>query len=134
MTVEFLNFTKSKDTINFDVKNCNSCFVNCLRRIIISSIKTCGFRTEEYEESDLKVLENTSSLHNEFLLHRLGLIPINIIDVETEDISKYKFILKVENKTQQPINITSKDIKVINLETQKEEDTERFFPKSEIVM
>lgn len=132
MSVEFLNFSKSKDTINFDVKNCNSSFVNCLRRTILSSIRVCGFRTEEYEDSDLKVIENTSSLHNEFLLHRLGLIPINIVDVDTEDISKYKFILKVENKTQQPINITSKDIKVINLESQKEEDTEKFFPKSEI--
>ena len=82
MSVELSNFQKSNDSLKFDIKGCNSSLVNCLRRVIISEVKTCGFRTEEYEESDLKVVKNTSSLHNEFLLHRIGLIPINIKDVK----------------------------------------------------
>ena len=82
MDINFANFNKSLgEMLKFDVNNSNSSFVNCLRRIIISNIETVGFRTEDYEESDIKIIENTSSLHNEFLLHRIGLIPINIPDV-----------------------------------------------------
>ena len=132
MSVELSNFQKSDDILKFDIKGCNSSFVNCLRRIIISEVKTCGFRTEEYEESDLKVIANTSSLHNEFLLHRIGLIPINIKDVNETDISKYKFILNVSNKTQEILDITTREIKVLNMDTGKEEDNQAFFPKNDI--
>ena len=128
MSVELSNFQKSNDSLKFDIKGCNSSLVNCLRRVIISEVKTCGFRTEEYEESDLKVVKNTSSLHNEFLLHRIGLIPINIKDVNETDISKYKFILNVSNKTQDIIDITTRDIKIFNIETGKDEDNLSFFP------
>lgn len=132
MSVELSNFQKSNDSLNFDIKGCNSSLVNCLRRVIISEVKTCGFRTEEYEESDLKVLENTSSLHNEFLLHRIGLIPINIKNVNETDISKYKFILNVSNKTQDIIDITTRDIKILNMDTGKEEDNQTFFPMNPV--
>ena len=132
MSVELSNFQKTNDTLNFDIKGCNSSLVNCLRRIIISEVKTCGFRTEEYEESDLKVIANTSSLHNEFLLHRIGLIPINIKNVNETDISKYKFILNVSNKSQEILDITTREIKVFNMDTGKDEDNQSFFPKNPI--
>ena len=73
--IKFTNFNKSQDDIlKFDVINANSAFVNTLRRIIISHVKTISFDTTDYEKSDLKIIDNTSSFHNEFLLHRLGLI------------------------------------------------------------
>jgi DNA-directed RNA polymerase II subunit RPB3 len=133
MNTNFDNFDKSeKDTIRFDVNECNSSFVNSLRRIIISEIETVGFRTEEYEKSDIKVIENNSSLHNEFLLHRLGLIPINTKDIDSYDPSKYKFVLNVQHTGTVPIDVTTKDIKVMNLETNTVEDNELFFPKNHI--
>ena len=133
MNTNFDNFDKSeKDTINFDVTKCNSSFVNSLRRVIISEIETIGFRTEEYEKSDIKVIENNSSLHNEFLLHRLGLIPVNTKDIDSYDQSKYKFILKVQHSGNVSIDVTTKDIKILNLETDTYEDNELFFPKNHI--
>ena len=133
MDINFANFNKSLgEMLKFDVNNSNSSFVNCLRRIIISNIETVGFRTEDYEESDIKIIENTSSLHNEFLLHRIGLIPINIPDVSTYDPTKYKFSLNVDNKTQNIIDITTNDIEVLNLETNTLEKTEDFFPRNKI--
>ena len=133
MDINFENFNKSLgDILKFDVNNSNSSFVNCLRRIIISNIETVGFRTEDYEESDLKIIENTSSLHNEFLLHRIGLIPINIPDVLSYDPNKYKFSLNVDNKTQNIIDITTNDMEVLNLETNTLEKTEDFFPRNKI--
>ena len=134
MTILFDNYdNKSQtDTLKFDVYNCNSSFVNCLRRLIITEIETIGFNTEDYEESDIKIIENTSSLHNEFLLHRIGLIPINNENVETYDTTKYKFILNVENKSNVPIDVTTKDIQIRNLETNTLEPNEKFFPKNPI--
>lgn len=133
MNTNFDNFDKSeKDTIKFDVNDCNTSFVNSLRRIIISEIETIGFRTEEYETSDIKVIENNSSLHNEFLLHRFGLLPINTEDIDSYDPSKYKFILNVQHTGTVPIDVTTKDIKVMNLETNTVEDNELFFPKNHI--
>jgi DNA-directed RNA polymerase II subunit RPB3 len=133
MNTKFDNFNKSeKDTLKFVVTECNTSFVNSLRRIIISEIETIGFRTEEYEKSDMKVIENNSSLHNEFLLHRLGLIPINIESIDSYDTSKYKFILNVQHTGSVPIDVTTKDIKIMNLETNTYEDNEVFFPKNHI--
>ena len=133
MDIQFTNFDKSQtDTLKFDVINSTSAFVNSLRRIIISQIETIGFKTDDYEESDIKILENTSSLHNEFILHRLGLIPVYADNIETYDPSKYKFTLNIENSKNIPIDITTNDIQVFNLETNTLESTEQFFPKNPI--
>jgi len=134
MNIQFNNFdNKSQtDTLKFDVNDCNSSYVNCLRRLIITDVETIGFNTEEYESSDIKIIENSSALHNEFILHRIGLIPINTDSVETYDPTKFKFILDVENTKNIPIDVTTKDFKIKNLETNEFEDSEKFFPKNPI--
>ena len=129
----FSNFDKSEpDTLKFDVANCSSSFVNAIRRTIITDVETISFNTEDYVNSDLQVIENTCSLHNEFILHRMGLIPIHSDNVSSYNPDTYKFILKKENKTQNIIDVTTNDIQVLNLETNNLEDTEKFFPKNEI--
>jgi DNA-directed RNA polymerase II subunit RPB3 len=133
MDTNFLNYDKSKKSIlKFDVTNCNTSFLNSLRRLIITNITTIGFHTDDYQTSDLKVLTNTSSLHNEFLLHRIGLIPIFSKDIENYDPSNYKFTLNVKNETQQIINVKTDDFEIMNLTTNVKENTELFFPKNEI--
>ena len=133
MNTNFENFNKSeKDMMKFDVTECNTSFVNSLRRIIISEIETVGFRTEEYEQSDIKVIDNNSSLHNEFLLHRFGLIPINTPDIDSYDPSKYKFILNVQHSQVVYQLMLLKDITILNLETNVNETNELFFPKNPI--
>jgi len=129
----FSNFDKSEpDTLKFDLSNCSSSFVNAIRRSIITDVETISFNTEDYENSDLKIIENTTSLHNEFILHRMGLIPIYSDNVATYNPDTYKFTLKKENKTQNIIDVTTNDIQVLNLETNELEDSEKFFPKNEI--
>jgi len=129
----FSNFDKSEtDTIKFDVANCNSSFVNAIRRTIITDVETISFDTEDYVNSDLKIIENTTSLHNEFILHRMGMIPVYNENVSAYNPDTYKFTLKKENKTQNIIDVTTNDIQVLNLETNALENTEKFFPKNEI--
>ena len=120
--------TPDDDTLNFVVSGCNSSFVNAIRRTILSEVETVSFNIDDYEKSDLKVIKNTSTLHNEFLLHRLGLIPVNVTDIDTFNPDSYKFTLHKQNTTNQLINVTSADFKVTNIETGKEEDTKQFFP------
>jgi DNA-directed RNA polymerase II subunit RPB3 len=129
----FSNFDKSEpDTLKFDVANCNSSFVNAIRRTIITNVETISFNTEDYVNSDLQVIENTTSLHNEFILHRMGMIPVHSDNISTYNPDNYKFTLKKENKTQNIIDVTTNDIQILNLETNTLEDTEKFFPRNEI--
>lgn len=120
--------TKETNYIEFDVKDCDVSFANALRRIILSEIDSYAFETSSYTDSSIKIIENTSSLHNEFILHRIGLIPVYNITNETD----YKFILNVQNKTNEIIDVTTKDIEVLNIQTNKKEDTLKFFPPNEI--
>lgn len=53
--------------------------VNSLRRTMISEIPNVGFDTKTQEDISLnkiRIIENTSALHNEFISHRIGLVPI----------------------------------------------------------
>ena len=111
------------DTISFTISNASSSFVNALRRTIITDVQTVSFNVDDYTNSDLQVIKNTSSVHNEFILHRLGLLPINFKGVPKYNPATYKFVLNVTNKSSKIMNVTTKDIKVINIETNTEEDT-----------
>lgn len=131
--ITFSDFqTPQPDTITFTVSNATSSFVNALRRTIITDVQTVSFNVDDYTKSDLTVIKNTSSVHNEFILHRLGLLPINFKGVPKYNPDTYKFVLNVTNKTSKSINVTTKDIKVINLETNQEEDNSIFFPPNPI--
>ena len=46
-------------------------FINSLRRVIMTDV-------ESYAISNINIKRNTSLLHNEFLEHRLSLVPINV--------------------------------------------------------
>jgi len=120
--------SQDNDELHFIMEDIDASFVNAVRRLVLSDCETIGFNTDEYLNSDLKMLENTSSLHNEFILHRFGLIPINISDVDTFYNSKYKFILKKENTTNDIISVTSEDFQVIETETNTEIPSIDFFP------
>ena len=131
-----LNFvvTNTEDPyqLKFTLENTSASFANSIRRTIISDVETAGFDTEDYNTSSVRVIENTSGLHNEFLLHRIGMIPINIVDTSSFDMSKYKFILDVQNTTNVIIDVTTADFEVINTETGKREETLDFFPPNRI--
>jgi len=60
----------SEASIDFDVHNVDVSVVNSLRRVMWAEVPTLAI--------DLVDIEiNTSPLHDEFLAHRLGLLPID---------------------------------------------------------
>jgi len=127
MSIKF--FPKSdKDELNLEIKDITSSLINSIRRVCLEEHESIAFNIDDYINSDLKVITNTSGLHNEFLLNRMGLLPIHYKNIDTFDPNKFKFVLKKENKTNKLINVTSADIEVYNTETGKKEDPKKFFP------
>ena len=126
------NLKQENEILTFDLENTRHSVANAVRRVILSEVPTVGFQTENYESSSLRVIKNTSSLHNEFLLHRISLIPIHIQDPSSFNKEHYEFELNVKNESIQAKNITTKDFVVTNLIENKVEPTEKFFPKNSI--
>lgn len=51
--------------------NVNTSMVNSIRRILLSEIPCIGFR-----QNNIDIVKNTTAAHNEFITHRLSLVPI----------------------------------------------------------
>lgn len=105
---------KNDDTLNFNVNNLPVAFLNSLRRIMINDIETIAFRTEYGKESDIKIETNTSVINNEFLAHRLSLVPIHYDPkkISTFDKNKYEFVIDITNNTTKPLDVTTEHIQI----------------------
>jgi len=132
-------YAKSWDKLNthieFELANIHSSTANAIRRLMISTVKTVGFRTEPYTACDLKVIANDTPLHNQFILHRIAMVPIHIPKPEAFDVDNYLFIINLSNNTNSTINITTGDFQIKEISTNRmlsKNDVEKFFPKDPI--
>lgn len=67
------------NTLDLLLKDFPASLINSLRRIMISEIPNIAFSNEfkpNIENNSINILDNQSSLHNEFVAHRVSLIPI----------------------------------------------------------
>lgn len=58
-----------EENFNFVIKNTNEVFLNAIRRNALSKVKTIAI-------DEIDVYENTSAMSDEYLAHRLALVPI----------------------------------------------------------
>jgi DNA-directed RNA polymerase subunit L len=131
----FQNLRVKTDTnaIAFETHNIEPSIVSAVRRTIITDIPVVGFRGEDHPS--MEILKNNGPLHNEILLHRVGLIPIHFTEEEVESFGAddYEFELKVDNTTNTILNVTTKDIQVLrNGKELSSKDTLRLFPANPI--
>ena len=68
------------NTLTFTLKGANVSLANALRRALMSQVPTMAI-------DEVDVFENTSSLFDEYLAHRLGLIPLTT-DLKTYELQE----------------------------------------------
>lgn len=103
---------KTNNFIEFHLRDVHFSLANALRRCMISQVKSIGFRTEPFENSTVKVLHNDTPLHNQFLEHRIAMIPINVRKPEEFEVDDYVFEIDETNDTSEIKHITTEHIKV----------------------
>lgn len=88
--------------------------INCIRRTILSDIPSIAFKTDDNYNRDIHVNENTGSIHNEMLLHRISLLPLYINPINYNN--DYLFELKVEHDNTNTFKfVTAEDFNIYPL-------------------
>lgn len=106
-----------------ETKGLDVSIVNSLRRILLSEIPTVAFRTDEGMKQDIKMEVNETSLHNEFILHRVSLIPL-FIDPNNFN-RNLLFHLSVKHDGLEPFKfVTTEDFDIYPLKDDIDEDTD----------
>ena len=144
---DFVSKNETNISTSFKLEGVPVALANSIRRILLSNIPVAEFDdTWHYNPDKRSILihKNTSGIHNEFLSHRISLLPITMYNndhckIQTKYdndkcIRKYSFAnlekvpifqLKVKNnsetrdyfKTTSLITLTSNDLKIKNKET-----------------
>ena len=96
---------KAAQRFEFDIENLDIAIVNGIRRVILSDIPVYGFQGEA--EGSIVIHKNNGPLHNEFMSHRIGLLPIHIPEDNTDT---YIFTCDVKNESADSINVTTKNL------------------------
>eukprot|EP00823_Brevimastigomonas_motovehiculus_P009225 TRINITY_DN8892_c0_g1_i1.p1 TRINITY_DN8892_c0_g1~~TRINITY_DN8892_c0_g1_i1.p1 ORF type:complete len:359 (-),score=63.17 TRINITY_DN8892_c0_g1_i1:209-1285(-) len=103
------------DYIKFKLTGVDASFANSLRRVMIAEVPTLAIDIVEIQA-------NTTVLHDEFIAHRLGLIPLISSDVNTYKYSRdcdcdemcpkcaTTFTLNVKNKIYPSQSVTTRDL------------------------
>ena len=108
--------------IKFTLKNIDISLGNAFRRIMISELPNIGFH-----ENDIEIHNNTSVLHNQFLEHRISLIPIRIYNA-----SNLKIYSKWYPDTGKRVNQFSVDSAIprFSIDINNDKDTRELFLKT----
>ena len=113
--------TSTENRLEFDIKGndeygLDKTIVNAIRRTLLSSIETYAFRTS-YENPDIIIEVNNTSLHNEFILDRIGLIPLYLdTKIIQDNPLNYLFVLNHKHDNSEPVRlITADDVQIYEL-------------------
>lgn len=121
---------KDSNVLTFTLQNVNVSFANAIRRTVLSDIDTVGLKTEPYEQNQMTIYKNTTSLNNEIIKHRMACIPIHLTDL-SQDLSSFIVEINMKNNTDNVMLVTTNDIKVKDSKTNvymDETERQRLFP------
>lgn len=114
---------------SFEIYDIDLSIINSIRRVILADIKIPGIIGEE--EPTIEIINSNGPLHNEFLIHRIGQIPLCLKESEIDNYEDNSIILElnVENTSLNTINVTTEHItaKRNNINIDKKELSEIFY-------
>jgi len=103
MEVEVLEL--EGDTLRLLVRGAYTAFVNALRRIMIAEVPCMAIE-------EVGIIENSSVLNDEFLAHRIGLVPLKmdpaILEEEPDKVVRLELVAEAKEET---ITVYSGDLK-----------------------
>lgn len=110
-TSSFYNENKATDRYEFDIQNVDLSVINGIRRTILADIPILGFMGEGADIS-ITIHKNSGPLHNEIMLHRIGMIPLHLSEENIENFveDSLEFTLTSKNKDVALLNVTTKDL------------------------
>ena len=131
----FKNYTfdQASNKHSFDIENLDLSIVNSVRRIILSEIPVVGFYGED--EPSVDIILNSGPLHDEFMKHRIGLIPIYVSEEITNNYedNDYIFELNVINNGTNTVNITTNNFTgTYKGKELSKSELNQLFPKNDI--
>ena len=113
--------------LTFTLQNTNVAYANTLRRLVLTGVESIAFRSDMNDmgtSTDVSIIKNSTSMTNEMLADRIGLIPIRWNSAKHGAPSDYVFKLNVKNTSDRLLDVTSNDITAVRLigKDGKEED------------
>lgn len=110
MEITDVNYSKDKNQVSFVIKGTAPNYVNTIRRLIINNVPTMAIH-------EVELRKNSSSLYDEVIGHRLGLVPLKT-DLESyevpkspEDLEKAQCHVKLTLKAKGPCIVYASDLK-----------------------
>uniref|UniRef100_A0A0G4I0D7 DNA-directed RNA polymerase RpoA/D/Rpb3-type domain-containing protein n=1 Tax=Chromera velia CCMP2878 TaxID=1169474 RepID=A0A0G4I0D7_9ALVE len=117
LNIEITSMTAAR--IEFTLRNADVSLANSLRRIMLTEVPTLAIDT-------VTVRENTGVLHDEYLAHRLGLLPITSTFAHEYQFQHecsctkkcprchVAYELKITNTEHEPLVVTHRDLRPVN--------------------
>ena len=127
------NPNKATKRFEFDIRDADLAIVNGIRRVIHAEIPILGFMGEE--DVSILIHKNNGPLHNEFMQHRIGMLPIHFTEEEIEGFveNEYVFTCDIKNADMSLLKVTTEHIKgTRNGVAFTEKELLRLFPIDEI--
>ncbi len=116
-----LEIDEKTRAMRFDVAGVDLCIINAVRRTIMADVPVAAFRfdpthPDHATDDGVRVLRNTSSLHNEFVGHRISMVPVCLDENQLHgfDPARYNCVLKVKNAGSDVRNVTTADFDVFD--------------------
>ena len=113
-TFQNYNYDEPSGCSSFEINNIDLAIINGIRRVILTDIPIPGIIGEKLENDDpsVDILINNGALHNEIIIHRIGLIPICLKEDEIDDYkdNSIHIELNVKNTTNKTLDVRTSDI------------------------
>ena len=116
-----------QNAIHFTINDISVPLANSIRRTILSDIPSIAFDdtwVDNEHDRSIRIVNNTSGLHNEFLSHRLSLIPINRYEYSLNDSLGIQTVFNKKTNKRELSFSNEEEIPIFKLHKQHLSDTD----------